>query len=216
MSMLNHKIFFDNVKPLFGKRYTKSQVEGIDLILDTWEARYIQRTPPTQFADVFATAWLETGATMQPVHEIGNLAYFTRLYDIRGSNPSRARKMGNVRPGDGARYCGRGYIQLTWYLNYLRADKRLHELGVLKPNESLIDFPDLAMRPDVALVVMFEGMEGGWFTGKSLDDIIDINVDGDEHADFLKARRIINGTDRDEKIATAADKILKALTAALA
>lgn len=213
---MDHKVFFDNVKPLFGGRYKKSQVDGIEYILNTWEARYIERTPPTQFSDVFATAWLETGATMQPIREYGDISYFTRLYDIRGSNPTRARKMGNIHPGDGAKYCGRGFIQLTWWRNYNLATIRLQAMGVLKPSESLVLFPELAMRPDIAAVIMFEGMEGGWFTGLSLDDIIDNIVDGDEHADFLKARRVINGTDRAEKIATAADTVLHATTLALA
>jgi len=61
---------------------------------------------------------------------------------------------------------------------------------------------------------MFEGMEEGWFTGVKLDDVIDDKIDGDEHADFIRARRIINGSDRAEKIAGYADQFLAALKAA--
>lgn len=213
---MDHKVFFNNVKPLFGGSFKQSQVEGIEYILGEWEARYFERTPPTQFSNVFSTAWHETNATMQPIREIGNLSYFTRLYDIRGSNPTRARRMGNIHPGDGAKFCGRGLVQLTWFANYWKATLKLRAMGVIRATDDFTKFPELVMRPDIATVIMFEGMEGGWFTGVSLDDTIDAIVDGDEHADFVKARRVINGSDRAEKIAKAADVVLHATNLAIA
>lgn len=67
-----------------------------------------------------------------------------RKYDIK-FNPRMANALGNDKPGDGARYHGRGFIQLTGKANYQRAGK---ELGLpLEKN------PQLAERPDVAAKV---------------------------------------------------------------
>ncbi|RZK38651.1 MAG: hypothetical protein EOO90_21515, partial [Pedobacter sp.] len=33
---------------------------------------------------------------------------FKRMYDPKGDRPEVARRLGNVHPGDGARYAGRG------------------------------------------------------------------------------------------------------------
>lgn len=210
-SLLNHKVFYDNIRPLFSGGLKNAQVYGMEVILYSWENKYQQRTPITQFSDVLATTFHETNQTMQPIHEIGNHAYFTKLYDVTGSRPSLARKMGNVHPGDGAKFCGRGDVQLTWYANYLKADQKLRAMGLLKVGESLITNPDLAMRTDLASVILFEGMEDGWFTGLKLDDEIDAVVDGDEFADFVKARKIINGSDRAQLIAGYATHFLTAL-----
>ena len=48
----------------------------------------------------------------------GNEAYFKR-YDGR-------KDLGNVQPGDGARFKGRGFIQLTGRANYEKYGKRLN------------------------------------------------------------------------------------------
>lgn len=66
--------------------------------------------------------------------------YF-RKYDIK-YNPRQAQSLGNTRPGDGQRYHGRGYIQLTGRSNYQMAGDAL---GV-----DLINKPELAARPEIA------------------------------------------------------------------
>ena len=72
----------------------------------------------------------------------GNLDF--RKYDIR-FNPRMANALGNDKPGDGARYHGRGFIQLSGKDNYQRVGR---ELGLpLEQN------PQLAERPDVAAKV---------------------------------------------------------------
>ena len=64
-----------------------------------------------------------------------------RKYDIK-YNPQTAKILGNIKPGDGTRYHGRGFIQLTGRDNYRRAGQALH-----LPLEKK---PDLAQRPDIA------------------------------------------------------------------
>jgi predicted chitinase len=108
--------------------------------------------------------------------------------------------MGNTTPGDGPRYCGRGYVQLTWKANY----KKLGDLVGFP----LVGNPDLAMRPDIAAEIMVKGMSQGLFTGKKLGDYITA-----EKCDFVGARRVINGTDHAKEIAREAEHYLTALQA---
>jgi len=83
----------------------------------------------------------------QMAHETQN---FTRMKEVGKTfkqydpvhNPSKARRLGNVHAGDGARYHGRGFIQLTGRENYRRAGRAL---GLPLENQ-----PELAARPDVA------------------------------------------------------------------
>jgi predicted chitinase len=74
--------------------------------------------------------------------ELGDNAYFKRIYDIKGMNPKKAEQLGNVKPGDGARYKGRGYIHLTGRDNYRKAGTAL---GL-----PLEQQPELAADPIVA------------------------------------------------------------------
>ncbi|PZP67905.1 MAG: hypothetical protein DI604_20180 [Delftia acidovorans] len=179
----------------FGGRLTQAQIDGMNAIMALpWD-------DDRHLAYALATTFRETGATMQPIKENGGKAYFTRLYDVKGSRPDLARKMGNVNPGDGIRFCGRGFVQLTWYVNYLKASK---VVGV-----DLVKNPGLAMRDDIAAKILFNGMTEGWFTGKKLADYFNATVD-----DPVGARRIINGTDKAQLIAGYHKNFLDAIKAA--
>jgi putative chitinase len=212
--MLNRSIFFNKILPLFHGRITASQKQGLNTIIDVWEQSFYKQTPIPQFAYELGTTHHETGMTMQPVKEKGGDAYYKRMYDIKGSRPSIARTLGNLNPGDGAKFPGMGYVQNTGRSNARKATKRLRELGII---DNTIDFeknPELQMVPKYAAAIMFIGMEEGWFTGRKLDQIIDANIDNDEHSDFLRARSIINGKDKAEAIADYADAYLNALALA--
>jgi predicted chitinase len=70
--------------------------------------------------------------------------YYAKKYDIRYA-PKTAKILGNKVPGDGAKYYGRGYVQLTGRDNYKRAGEAL---GI-----DLLKDPDLASRPDIASLI---------------------------------------------------------------
>jgi putative chitinase len=198
---MNRKVFFDAIRPkLFRGSLSQSQVEGMEIILDAWDKLQIS-SDLRHLAYPFATAYLETDRTMQPIKEYGDKAYFTKNYDIRGRNPKRARALGNIRPGDGIRFCGRGFVMLTWHDNYEKASRVV--------GHDLVADPDAAMRPEFAAPIMFLGMRDGWFTGHKLSEYFDRDTN-----DPVNARRIINGLDRAEEIAVSHKAFFAALEAA--
>lgn len=203
MIVVDRRKFFDGARPIFGA-LNDNQVVGMTAILNEWDRRKLQDL--RWLADMLGTAKIETANTMQPIHEYGGPAYFTRMYDVTGSRSLLARQMGNVRPGDGIKYCGRGYVQLTWEKNYAHMTDLLRAAGIIV---DLTVTPDLAMRDDIAAFVMFEGMIQGSFTKLRLDQFFN-----EKTTDWVNARRIINGLDRAQEIAAISKKFYSALQAA--
>jgi hypothetical protein len=99
----------------------------------------------------------------------------------------------NTEIGDGYKYRGRGLVQITFKKRY----------RVFSP----ITGSDLVKNPDDALVwshavnIMVHGMLNGKFSGFKLSDFI-----SDSQRDYLGARRIINGTDKNDIFAEYAKK----------
>lgn len=178
--------FFDSVRRgILGPVLDQGEVDGCERILDAMAG-----LPMSWCAYALATAYHETAHSMLPVHERGGPNYFRRMYDVEGSRPTLARRYGNTTPGDGIKYAGRGYVQLTWKANYAKAGAKL---GV-----DLVNKPDLAMDPAIAARIMREGMVDGWFTGKGFRHYLP-QAKG-SLSQFTQARRIINGTDKAEQI----------------
>lgn len=200
MTLANPAAFFDALRTsLLGPTLSAEEVDGCNAILKAMEG-----SPLAYTAYALGTAYHETASTMKPIREFGGPTYFTRLYDVTGVRPQLAASMGNTCAGDGPRYCGRGYVQLTWKNNYARAAK---ECGV-----DLVNHPDMAMRPDVAAKIMRQGMDEGWFTGKKFSDLLPAKGEASRAA-FVAARKIINGNDRADKIAEHALDFQRALLA---
>lgn len=179
---LNRQKFYDSVRTsLFGDKLKQSQVNGMDTILSEWEKQSL--TDLRWLAYMLGTAFHETGMTMQPIEEWGK---------------GKGLKYGTPDPVTGHTYYGRGFVQLTWKANY----KKMGDLlGV-----NLVNQPDLALRPDIATEILFEGMTNGRFTGKSLKQYFNANTE-----DWNSARRIINGLDRAASIASYAKSFYAAL-----
>jgi predicted chitinase len=79
-------------------------------------------------------------ADFSTMKEFGGKLDFKK-YDPRFA-PRKAKILGNVNAGDGARYAGRGFIQITGRDNYRRAG---HAIGL-----PLEEHPELAAKPEVA------------------------------------------------------------------
>jgi predicted chitinase len=124
---------------------------------------------------------LECANTWAPIVERGAREYFNK-YET--GTPIGAR-LGNTQAGDGYRFRGRGFVQITGRNNYKKLGQALN-LG-----NRLVDQPELALDFDIAYKIMSYGMRHGTFTGRKLADFIHSS-----DCDYLHARRIINGLDR--------------------
>lgn len=192
----DYGLFFDHFRKLkmLGPSISKEEFQGCNAII---RACAVAGWPISYTAYALATAYHETAHDMQPIKEKGGYAYFTRMYDIQGNRPKKARELGNLSPGDGAKYAGRGYVQLTGKFNYAKASAKLKAMGLAV---DLIGNPDQAMNPQVAALVMVYGMMEGWFTTRKLPD--DLPRAGlATLLQFKRSRDIINGTDMDDEIA---------------
>lgn len=198
---MNEKLFFDAMRTgLLGPKLDEGEVTGCQAILEACAG-----FPVAWTAYALATAYHETAHTMLPIKEIGGPKYLHRMYDISGARPAMAKRHGNIHVGDGVKYAGRGYVQLTWRDNYKRAGEKL---GV-----DLVRDPDLAMNKDIAARILREGMRDGWFTSQKLSDYLTTTGPAGR-AQFRAARRIINGSDKADLIAGYAIDFQDALTAA--
>ncbi len=130
------------------------------------------------------------------VHESGAGAHMEEF--ASGSAYEGRRDLGNSQSGDGVRFKGRGYVQITGRNNYSNWSRKL---GI-----DLVANPELAERPETAARILVQGMKEGSFTGKKLGDYL-----GNGKTDFEGARRIVNGTDKASTFAATARAILAAM-----
>ena len=181
-----YKEFFDAIRPLFGGTLRQNQVEGLEILLKATEG-----LPLRHRAYILATSFHETGPASSDLH-------MTPRREIWGPTPAQKRyegrvDLGNTQPGDGKRFMGRGYVQITGRANYNRASTIV--------GRDLVSNPDLTMDPDIAAQIIVHGMLHGWFTGRKMSDF----------DSYVNMRRVVNGTDRAELIAGHAEKFEAAL-----
>ena len=125
---------------------SKETIAHAKSLLNNPEAKLVYQTAVdagitgTELAQFMAQCAHET-MNFTTRRERGGKEYFMRKYD-KQYNPGNAQLLGNTKPGDGARYFGRGDIQLSGRENYRRVGQAL---GL-----PLEDRPELAERADIA------------------------------------------------------------------
>jgi len=219
--MINRKLFYDGIRPSpFGGKLSQSQVDGIEAVLNFWESPPVNPDgdfgkqwgirAPGWLAYMLATIYHETATKMQPISEYGSNDYFTKHYETRsdlGNGPAAGGQA-----GDGARFHGRGFVQLTGRRNYT--------LMVPIVRHFYPDCPDFTTDPeavkqlDYASTILFYGMFCGTFTGRALKHYIG-DASARQGVDFVGARHIINGNDRASTIAGYAQHFMAALDSSM-
>jgi putative chitinase len=181
---INRKYYFDSVRgSLFSGHMNQDQVDGQNALLDwneqlAWDDRWL--------AYLMATTYHETALTMQPIAEYGK---------------GKGKPYGVPDGPYNQIYYGRGFVQLTWYDNYVKQDAKLGFNG------ALVRDADRALDLVAATKIIFGGMADGDFTGVGLPKYIN-----DSQTDFYNARKIVNGLDQASTIQGYAVKFLNAIT----
>jgi len=96
-------------------------------------------------------------------------------FDLYDAGTSKGRDLGNTQPGDGPRFKGRGYIQLTGRDNYQRVGRQI--------SVNLIAQPSSANDPATAGLILAQFL-------KNAEAAIRRALAND---DLLKARKLVNG-----------------------
>lgn len=195
MATIDRAKFFQALRegPIFGKTLKQTDVEGVEVILDTSIALGV--TDIHHISNQLAQVYHETGGYMLPIKE-------TVYASHKDKNPSDATVIARLDNAyakgqlpwvktpywrDG--WFGRGPIQLTHEHNYKRMGDAI---GV-----NLVVNRDLALDPNIGAKIVTVGMSRGLFTGKKLSDF---NFpDALNAAPSLNPRRIVNGADGTDK-----------------
>lgn len=189
---VDHTWFFNAYRSAYG-RLSQATVNGLELLgrnmVEDAELKSVQWA-----AYMLATVKHECANRWMPITEYGRRDYF----DKYEAGTRLGGRLGNTEPGDGYRFRGRGYVQITGRANYARMTQAL----ALGDDEDLVRDPDQALRPVIAYRIMSLGMRKGLFTGRKLADYIN-----DAGCDYKEARRIINGQDQAELIAGYAETL---------
>lgn len=176
-----------NKKSLEGLKFIISKLSDDKDILDIRWAAYMLATVKHECANQY-----------QPIEESGKGNYFSKSknkqvthkyskeYEV--TDPVTNKKHKNV-------YYGRGYVQLTWEKNYKSIGRAI---GL---NDKLYIHPELVLEKETAYKIMSYGMRHGSFSTLGLKQFLI-----GSYSDYKGARRIINGTDKDDLIASYAEK----------
>jgi putative chitinase len=174
----------------FGGALSQSAVDGIEAILAAWDT--YGDGDQNKLAYILATS-LHESDRFKTMHEYWGPTEAQKKYEGRDD-------LGNTEPGDGERFMGRGFVQVTGRRNYTAWSKRL---GI-----DLVADPERAAEHEIAARILVEGMMLGTFTGKPLGKYVGAGCD------FYNARRVVNGLDRADLISRHALAFKAALQAA--
>lgn len=110
----------------------------------------------------------------QILHESGNLQFSVEL--ASGKAYEGRKDLGNINPGDGVKFKGRGLIQITGRSNYASYGTYL--------NRDLLTFPETLGEPELA------ADSAGWFWAIHRPELLELSKDKNN---IEKITRKING-----------------------
>lgn len=197
MSNINKEFFKTNYPRVFGRALPSKKFGFIEKIIDAFDKCSFM-VSLRWLAYILATAMHESNDTFEPVAE----GYWIKpdskrvnaLYNYYSKNNPGALRTIFPNGKNGTAYYGRGrVVQLTHDFNYKLASLEIY--GDLR----LYNNPDMILTdPECDMLVTFNGMYKGWFTGRKLQDFFPL---GSSSSNPVSARKIINGLDKANLIA---------------
>jgi len=120
-------------------------------------------------------------------HESGRLVYVREVW-----GPTAAQRgyegrvdLGNVHPGDGIRYKGRGLIQMTGRANYKATREGLRAMA--QPSGDMTHVPDFELSPELLELPEWAALSAAWYwQNRGLNELADAG-------EFQRITRKING-----------------------
>ncbi|WP_051888150.1 glycoside hydrolase family 19 protein [Caballeronia sordidicola] len=148
-------------------RLNDQAIESINGFFDLWKVH--GDGDQRKLAYILATARRESQGTWRPVREAPGCGTdetcrekaIGKLLSSRALASGRPVAENYAKPAwNGQRYYGRGYIQLTFPVNYKRADDKL------VTGTKLFDKPDSVMEERIAQTILVRAMMEGWYGAK--------------------------------------------------
>jgi hypothetical protein len=171
---LSMNLTVDAVKKAFPAASTRAIETNLPFILAAIDE--FKLYDPKFVAVVFGTIRAET-PSFAPVSEgKSNFNTAHTPFDLYEPGTPIGSQFGNTEPGDGAKFRGRGYVQITGRTNYLRMSQRLG-LGSL-----LVDRPEEASEPALAARLLCAFIAGASTIRRAL-----------EQDDLTRVRKLTNG-----------------------
>lgn len=186
---------FKHLREKFGP-LTKDQVDGINHYVEAMDQD--KGITYAQAAYILATVWHETLPKMGPIEEYGKGkgrlygTWYKNSKDQLYAYKDDSRREVYLQEDYPHLYYGRGDTQNTWFTNYEKLSK-VFDVDFLRQ-------PELLLTREWSTKATIYAMKTGLYTGKKLSDYI-----YQSKKDYVNARRIINGTDRANKIAKIAE-----------
>lgn len=188
--------FVTRFNTAFRERLTDKQVASIEFLLHEIKQHNVKDNK--QIAYILATVW----------HECRFLSIRERRAKPTSPEQTKIWQWQNRYWPFG--FYGRGFSQLTWRYNYARFSPIV---GI-----DLVQNPDAALQPGIGAKIIVFGMVNGSFTAprhltESPNRLSKYFPPDGTKADFIGARKIVNGTFQAEIVAGHAVKILGILVA---
>lgn len=120
-------------------------------------------------------------AVAQLGHESGGLKYSQEIAD--GSQYEGRHDLGNTQPGDGRRFKGRGWIQVTGRSNFTQCSRWAHQRGLVPTSTFFVDNPD-ALASDE-----YVGIGPTWYWTTARPQLNEAS----DRGDLVWATKLING-----------------------